>query len=334
MKILITGGTGFIGSHTTVELLQQGYEAVIIDNLSNSKKDVVDRIEQITKRKVTFYEADLLDRNALCDIFNSQKIEAVIHFAASKVLAESISQPLRYYHNNVGGTISLLEIMEEHAVKKLVFSSTAAVYADEELSPLTEKACCRAETPYGRTKLICEDIIRDAHNSGKGLNAVILRYFNPIGAHPSGLIGEEPTQNPDNLLPYIAKTAAGLLHHVTVYGADYGTQDGTGVRDFIHVVDLAEGHIAALNKLHSSEGLFIYNLGCGKGHSVLEVIKAYENVSGKKIPYRIAGRRAGDLASVYADPSKAEREMNWEANRSLEDMCRDSWTWMNSLNSP
>jgi len=333
MSVLITGGTGFIGSHTVVEIQQQGYDAVVLDNLSNSKKEVVDRIERITGKKITFYRTDLLDREGLGSIFRFHKFSSVIHFAAAKVLGASISQPLSYYRNNVEGSINLIEMMEEFGVKNLVFSSTAAVYAEEEESPLTEESQCRAETPYGRTKLITEDIIKDVHNSEKGLNAVILRYFNPIGAHPSGLIGEEPPKNPDNLMPYVGKAAAGEIPYVTVYGNDYDTIDGTGVRDFIHIVDLARGHINALEKLQSDGGIHTYNLGCGRGCSVLEVIKAYEKVSGKKIEYRFAGRRAGDLACVYANPSKAERELNWKAEKKLEDMCRDHWNWMRESRS-
>ncbi len=327
MAILITGGTGFIGSHTAVELLNEGYDVVSVDNLSNSKKDVVDRISEITGKPVIFYHVDLLDRQSLRKVFQQHKFTSVIHFAASKVLSESISEPINYYRNNVEGTINLLELMQEYGVQQLVFSSTAAVYAESAQSPLTEDSPCLAETPYGRTKLFCEEIIRDVHNSGKGLCAVILRYFNPIGAHASGLIGEEPNLNPDNLMPYVAKAASGEIECVAVYGNDYPTKDGTGVRDFIHVVDLAKGHLQALEKLQQSPALYTYNLGCGRGHSVMDVIQAYEQACAKKIPYKITARRAGDLAEVFADPSKAEREMGWKAQLTIADMCRDSWTW-------
>lgn len=334
MALLITGGTGFIGSHTAVELLDEGYEIVIIDNLSNSKQDVVDRISEITGKQVKFYQVDLLDRDRLSEVFQRHRFTSVIHFAASKVLAQSLADPLSYYRNNVEGTLNLLETMEEYQVKQLVFSSTAAVYAASEESPLNEESSCSAGTPYGRTKLFCEEIIRDVHNSGKGLSAAILRYFNPLGAHSSGLIGEEPNLNPDNLLPYVARAAAGELEYVTVYGDDYPTKDGSGVRDFIHVVDLAKGHLQALKKLQQSPGIYTYNLGCGCGHSVFDVIRAYEKASGREIPYRISGRRAGDLAEVFADSSKAEAELNWKAKMTLSDMCRDSWTWkQNSLNN-
>ncbi len=326
-KILVTGGTGYIGSHTTIELLQRGYNVVIIDNLSNSRKSTVERIERITGKKITFYAIDLLDRDALRNVFQSHRFAAVIHFAAAKVLADSITNPLFYYRNNVEGTINLLHIMGEKGVENLVFSSTAAIYAASEISPLSEKAICCPDTPYGRTKYMCEQIIEDTHQSPQRLNGVILRYFNPIGAHPSGLIGEDAVINSDNLLPYVSAAAVGKIPYVKVYGNDYDTIDGTGVRDFIHVVDLAQGHLVALEKLLNDSGVYHYNLGCGRGYSVLQVIKAFEKASGKIINYKISGRRPGDLGTVFSDIKKIEQEYGWHPQYDIDDMCRHAYTW-------
>ena len=327
MKILVTGGAGFIASHTNVELLNAGYEVVIVDNLINSSKKSIDRVEELTGKKITFYEEDLLNEKALDDIFDKEKIDSVIHFAALKAVGESCEIPLRYFDNNLTGTLNLLKVMEKHNVKSLVFSSSATVYGKPKTVPIKEDFPLSVSNPYGRTKLITEDMLRDIYKSDNGWNIAILRYFNPIGAHESGRIGENPNGIPNNLLPYIAKVAAGQLECVNVFGDDYDTPDGTGVRDYIHISDLADGHIKALQKLSEHPGLVTYNLGTGVGYSVLEIIKSFEKACGKKIPYKIAPRRAGDIDMCYADPLKAKEELGWEAARGIDKMFEDAWRW-------
>ena len=327
MRILVTGGAGFIASHTNVELLNAGYEVVVIDNLVNSSKKSIDRVEELTGKKVTFYEEDLLNEKALDDIFDKEKIDSVIHFAALKAVGESCEIPLRYFDNNLTGTLNLLKVMEKHNVKSLVFSSSATVYGKPKTVPIKEDFPLSVSNPYGRTKLITEDMLRDIYKSDNEWDIAILRYFNPIGAHESGRIGENPNGIPNNLLPYIAKVAAGQLECVNVFGDDYDTPDGTGVRDYIHISDLAEGHIKALQKLSEHPGLVTYNLGTGVGYSVLEIIKSFEKACGKKIPYKIAPRRAGDIDMCYADPLKAKEELGWEAARGIDKMCEDAWRW-------
>lgn len=327
MKILVTGGAGFIASHTNVELLNAGYEVVVVDNLINSSRKSIDRVEELTGKKITFYEEDLLNEKALDDIFDKEKIDSVIHFAALKAVGESCEIPLRYFGNNLTGTLNLLKVMEKHNVKSLVFSSSATVYGKPKTVPIKEDFPLSVSNPYGRTKLITEDMLRDIYKSDNEWNIAILRYFNPIGAHESGRIGENPNGIPNNLLPYIAKVAAGQLECVNVFGDDYDTPDGTGVRDYIHISDLAEGHIKALQKLSEHPGLVTYNLGTGVGYSVLEIIKSFEKACGKKIPYKIAPRRAGDIDMCYADPLKAKEELGWEAARGIDKMCEDAWRW-------
>lgn len=326
MSILVTGGTGYIGSHTCVELLQAGYDVVIIDNLSNSDKKVLRRINAITKKQVTFYKGDILDDSILQKIFCNENIEAVIHFAGLKAVGESTENPLKYYHNNVAGTISLCKVMQEHAVKRIIFSSSATVYGEQKEMPIKED-CLKGKimNPYGQTKAMLEQILVDVHSADPEWNVVLLRYFNPVGAHESGLIGEDPKGKPNNLMPYIAQVAVGRQTHLNVFGDDYDTPDGTGVRDYIHVMDLAKGHVKAMQKIQP--GVSIYNLGTGKGYSVLDMLHTYEKVCGKKLPYKIQVRRAGDLAVCYCDASKAEDELGWKAERTLEDMCTDSWRW-------
>lgn len=327
MKILVTGGAGFIASHTNVELLNAGYEVVVVDNLINSSRKSIDRVEELTGKKIIFYEEDLLNEKALDDIFDKEKIDSVIHFAALKAVGESCEIPLRYFDNNLTGTLNLLKVMEKHNVKSLVFSSSATVYGKPETVPIKEDFPLSVSNPYGRTKLITEDMLRDIYKSDNEWNIAILRYFNPIGAHESGRIGENPNGIPNNLLPYIAKVAAGQLECVNVFGDDYDTPDGTGVRDYIHISDLADGHIKALQKLSEHPGLVTYNLGTGVGYSVLEIIKSFEKACGKKIPYKIAPRRAGDIDMCYADPLKAKEELGWEAARGIDKMCEDAWRW-------
>jgi UDP-glucose 4-epimerase len=327
MKILVTGGAGFIASHTDLELLNAGYDVVVVDNLSNSCIEAIKRVEMLSGKKITFYENDIRDKEALERIFKKEDIDAVIHFAGLKAVGESCKMPLQYYDNNVIGTVTLLEVMEQYDVKKLVFSSSATVYGDPQTVPITEEFPLSAVNPYGRTKLMIEDILRDLYAADKSWNIAILRYFNPIGAHESGEIGEDPDGIPNNLVPYIAKVALGKLEKVNVFGDDYDTPDGTGVRDYIHVVDLAIGHIKAIEKLEEKPGLVTYNLGTGRGYSVLEVIRNYEKACNKKIPYVITDRRPGDIATSYADPSKANKELGWRAKRDIEQMCRDSYNW-------
>jgi len=327
MKILVTGGAGYIASHTDLELLNAGYEVVAVDNLSNSSAEAIRRVERLAGKSIKFYENDIRDKNTMDNIFENENIDAVIHFAGLKAVGESCEIPLAYYDNNLNGTITLLEVMEKHRVKNLVFSSSATVYGDPETVPITEEFPLSATNPYGRTKLMIEDILRDVYAADKSWNIAILRYFNPIGAHESGEIGEDPNGIPNNLVPYIAKVAMGILDKIHVFGNDYDTPDGTGIRDYIHVVDLAIGHIKAIEKLTQKPGLVTYNLGTGRGYSVLEVIHNYEKACKKKLPYVIDPRRPGDIAVSYADPSKAERELGWKATRGIEEMCRDSYNW-------
>jgi UDP-glucose-4-epimerase len=331
-NILVTGGSGFIGSHTVVELLNAGYGVIVIDNLSNSSKEALDRVEKITGRSVKFYKEDLLDEEALCNIFDKENISSVIHFAGLKAVGESCKIPLAYFDNNITGTINLLKVMEKHNVKSLVFSSSATVYGKPASVPVKEDFPLSVSNPYGRTKLIIEDMARDIYNADKSWDIALLRYFNPIGAHESGEIGENPNGIPNNLLPYVAKVASGELECVNVFGDDYDTPDGTGVRDYIHVSDLAEGHIKALEKLSSNPGLVTYNLGTGKGYSVLEIIHSFEKACGKKIPYNITDRRPGDIDMCYADPGKAKEELGWVAKRDIDKMCEDAWRWQ--VNNP
>ena len=327
MAILVTGGTGFIGSHTVVELINAGKEVVIVDNFSNSKPEVLNRIEKITGTRPVFYQADLLDKPAIDRIFEEQKIDAVIHFAGFKAVGESVHKPLEYYHNNITGTLMLCQSMKEHQCKRIVFSSSATVYGMNNPVPFKEGMPTSATNPYGYTKVMIEQILSDLHVADPEWSVVLLRYFNPIGAHDSGLIGEDPNGIPNNLLPYVSQVAIGKLPCLSVYGDDYDTVDGTGVRDYIHVVDLARGHVCAIRKLETNCGLFICNLGTGKGYSVLEVLHAFEKACGKQIPYVIDPRRPGDIAECYADPTKAKNELGWVAQYGIEDMCADSWNW-------
>ena len=329
MRILVTGGAGYIGSHTCIELLEQGHEVIVVDNLCNSSRVSLDRVETITGKKVTFYEADLLDRKALEEIFEHESIDAVIHFAGLKAVGESVAKPLEYYHNNITGTLILCDVMREHKVKNIIFSSSATVYGDPAFVPITEE-CPKGEitNPYGQTKGMLEQILTDLHTADPEWNVIILRYFNPVGAHKSGLIGEDPAGIPNNLTPYITQVAVGKLKEVGVFGNDYDTPDGTGVRDYIHVVDLALGHVKALEKMASSEPLVrIYNLGTGQGFSVLQMIEAFSKACGKSIPYSIKPRRPGDIAECYADAALAKKELGWEAKRGIDEMCEDSWRW-------
>ena len=330
MKILVTGGAGYIGSHTCLELLQAGYEVVVVDNLSNSKEESLKRVQELAGKTLEFHKVDLLDKEALKAVFDRASIEAVVHFAGLKAVGESVTIPLHYYHNNVTGTLVLCEVMERHGVKNIVFSSSATVYGDPHTVPIKEDFPLSPTNPYGRTKWMIEEILRDLHRTDEVWNIALLRYFNPVGAHPSGRIGEDPNGIPNNLLPYIAQVAVGKLSELPVFGNDYPTPDGTGVRDYIHVVDLSVGHLAALLKLTSNPGVVTYNLGTGRGYSVLEMVSAFEKTSGKKIAYNIEGRRAGDIASCYADPSKAKKELDWSVDRGIDEMCADSWHWQSS----
>ena len=328
MRILVAGGAGYIGSHTCVELLTAGHKVAVADNLVNASAEALKRVEQITGERIPFYRADIRDRGKMADILRRERIDGVINFAGLKAVGESVHKPLEYYDNNIGGMVALCEAMGECGVKNLIFSSSATVYGDPAEMPITE-ACPRGKTtnPYGRTKAMLEDILTDLHTADGEWNIVLLRYFNPIGAHESGLIGEDPKGIPNNLVPYIAQVAVGRLDHLKVYGNDYPTVDGTGVRDYIHVVDLAKGHVRALKKLESGSGVSVYNLGTGRGYSVLEVLHAYEQACGKKLKYEIMPRREGDIAACYCDAGKAERELGWKAEKDLSDMCRDSWRW-------
>jgi UDP-glucose 4-epimerase len=328
MTILVTGGTGYIGSHTVVELQNAGYDVVVMDNLCNSSMKVLDRIEAITGKKVPFYEADIRNREDLEKIFSNEKIDAVIHFAGLKAVGESVQKPWEYYENNISGTLTLLDEMRKHNVKNIIFSSSATVYGNPAIIPITEecpKGVCT--NPYGWTKHMLEQILTDIQKADNEWNVVLLRYFNPIGAHKSGTMGENPNGIPNNLMPYITQVAVGKLDHLNVFGDDYDTPDGTGVRDYIHVVDLAKGHVKALKKLEPGTGLSLYNLGTGVGYSVLDIVKNFEEANGVKIPYVIAPRRAGDIATCYSDASKAEKELGWKAENGIREMCEDSWRW-------
>eukprot|EP01132_Coremiostelium_polycephalum_P002044 gene2044-2516_t len=329
-RIMVTGGAGYIGSHTVVELIESGYTPIIVDNLSNSSQESVKRVEEITGKTIEFYQCDLCDPKALNEIFETKNISKVIHFAGLKAVGESTKCPLKYYDNNITGTINLLKAMSEHNVKDLVFSSSATVYGDPHTVPVMENFPLSATNPYGRTKLYIEGILEDLCASDPSWNCILLRYFNPVGAHPSGKIGEDPRDIPNNLMPYITQTAIGKRQMLNIFGNDYNTPDGTGVRDYIHVVDLAKGHIAALGSLIKKPGCVSYNLGTGRGYSVLEMVEALEKASGKKVPYQIIGRRKGDVGSSYADASKAFKELGWKATLNQDDMCRDAWNWQSN----
>ena len=331
MAVLVTGGAGFIGSHTSVELLNAGKEIVILDNFSNSKPQSLEAIKKITGKDFKFYEMDYLDREKLEKVFEENEIDSVLNFAGFKAVGESVEKPIEYYTNNISGALVLLDTMKKYGVKKFVFSSSATVYGEPERIPITEDCKTGGTTnPYGTSKLFIEQILKDIYNSDNTWDIAILRYFNPVGAHESGLIGEEPQGIPNNLMPYVARVAAGKLKELSVFGNDYDTPDGTGVRDYIHVVDLAKGHIKALEKLEKEgKGLYIYNLGTGKGYSVLDMVNAFEKSTGKKVAYKIAPRRAGDIATCYSDPTKAKEELGWEAIKTLDEMCKDSWNFIN-----
>ncbi len=330
MHVLVTGGAGYIGSHTCLELLNSGHQVTVIDNLVNSSKESLVRVEQLTGKQIKFYEADLRDRDAMVRIVGSAQFDAVIHFAALKAVGESVAKPLEYYENNLTGTLNICFAMREHGVKNFVFSSSATVYGIPKSLPLTEESDTpihEVTNPYGRSKLIMEYILRDWQVCDPSINVALLRYFNPVGAHESGDIGEDPNGIPNNLLPYVSQVAVGKLEKLRVFGNDYDTADGTGVRDYIHVVDLAVGHVLALNKLEQNPGVVTYNLGTGQGYSVLEIVKAFGAAAEKEIPYEIVDRRPGDIAACYADPSKAADELGWKAERGIEDMCADGWRW-------
>ena len=331
MAILVTGGAGYIGSHTVVELLNIGKEVVVVDNLSNSSEKSLERVKEITGKDVKFYKADILDRGALCEIFSKENIDSCIHFAGLKAVGESVAKPWEYYNNNITGTLVLLDVMKEYNCKNIIFSSSATVYGDPAFVPITEecpKGTCT--NPYGWTKSMLEQILTDVQKADKEWNVVILRYFNPIGAHISGRIGENPNGIPNNLMPYITQVAEGKREYLNVYGNDYDTVDGTGVRDYIHVVDLAKGHLKALNKISDETGVYVYNLGTGRGYSVLEVVTAFEKASGVKVPYKIVDRRPGDLATCYSDPTKAKEELDWVAEKGIDEMCADSYRWQHT----
>jgi len=323
----VTGGTGYIGSHTVLELLNDGFEVVVMDNLINSSSESLKRVENITGKSVDFYQLDLLDKEGLNNLFGKYEFDAVIHFAGLKAVGESVEKPLFYYQNNVTGTLNLCEIMQKHEVYNMVFSSSCTVYGEPDVVPITEDESLSAVNPYGQTKLTIEYILKDLYRSDNRFNISLLRYFNPVGAHKSGEIGEDPNGIPNNLMPYVTQVAIGNLKKLRVFGDDYPTHDGSGVRDYIHVVDLAHGHLKALEKLKENPGIDVYNLGTGTGYSVLDVIKAFEDATGENVPYEIVDRRPGDAAAVYADPSKAKNELNWEAQKDLVEMCRDAWNW-------
>lgn len=328
MRILVTGGAGYIGSHTCVELLNAGYEVVVVDNLYNASEKALDRVEEITGKKVTFYNADIRDKAAMDAVFDKEQVDAVIHFAGLKAVGESVVKPIEYYENNIAGTLNLCDSMRNHGVKNIIFSSSATVYGDPAFIPITEecpKGTCT--NPYGWTKWMLEQILTDLHTADPEWNVILLRYFNPIGAHKSGMIGEDPKGIPNNLLPYVAQVAIGKRECLGVFGDDYDTPDGTGVRDYIHVVDLAVGHVKALKKLEEKAGVSVYNLGTGHGYSVLQVVHAFEKACGHAIKYEIKERRAGDIAMCYCDPEKAKRELGWEAQYGIDEMCEDSWRW-------
>lgn len=331
MRILVTGGAGYIGSHTCIELINAGYDVVVLDNLCNSSKESLKRVEKIVGREIKFYEADIRDAKALKDIFAAEEIDAVIHFAGLKAVGESVAKPLEYYDNNINGTLVLCNAMKEAGVKNIIFSSSATVYGDPAFIPITE-ACPKGQctNPYGWSKSMLEQILTDIHTSDPEWNVVLLRYFNPVGAHKSGTIGENPKGIPNNLMPYITQVAVGKREFLGVFGDDYNTPDGTGVRDYIHVVDLADGHVKALKKIEEKAGVCVYNLGTGNGYSVLDMVKAFSKACGKDLPYKILERRPGDIAMCYADPAKAKEELGWEAIRGLDEMCEDSWRWQST----
>lgn len=326
-RILVTGGTGYIGSHTAVELMAAGHDVVLLDNLCNSRPSVVDRIERIAGHRPEFHKLDIRDRAGLDRLFSQRPFQAVMHFAGLKAVGESCQEPLRYYENNVGGSTVLLQAMQAAGIRSMVFSSSATVYGEAETVPITEDFPLSATNPYGQSKLIVEQMLRDVHASDASWRIALLRYFNPAGAHGSGLIGEDPQGVPNNLIPYIAQVAAGIRPHLSVFGGDYATPDGTGVRDYIHIVDLAQGHLEALRALLSREGLLTLNLGTGRGYSVIEMIEAFAKASGRKVPYRIESRRPGDIAKCYADPSRANQVLGWKATRGIQEMCADAWRW-------
>ena len=328
MAILVTGGAGYIGSHTVVELQNAGYDVVVVDNLCNSSEKALDRVSKITGKPVKFYKADILDRDAMNEVFDKEEIDSCIHFAGLKAVGESVAKPWEYYENNIAGTLTLVDVMRKHNVKNIIFSSSATVYGDPAIIPITEE-CPKGQctNPYGWTKSMLEQILTDIQKADPEWNVVLLRYFNPIGAHKSGLIGEDPKGIPNNLLPYVAQVAIGKLQCINVFGNDYDTPDGTGVRDYIHVVDLARGHVKAIQKLADKDGVNIYNLGTGKGYSVLDVIHAFEKACGKKLPYVIKPRRAGDIATCYSKCDKAAAELGWTAQYDIDEMCADSWNW-------
>lgn len=330
MNILVTGGAGYIGSHTCIELLNNGYKVIVVDNLCNSNIEALNRVKKITGKELVFYQHDIRDESALTTIFSEQNIDAVIHFAGLKAVGESVAMPLEYYQTNLTGTLVLFKVMREYNVKNYVFSSSATVYGDPHTVPITEQFPLSATNPYGRSKLIIEEISSDLYIADKQWNIALLRYFNPVGAHKSGLIGEDPNGIPNNLVPYISQVAVGKREKLSVFGGDYDTPDGTGVRDYIHVVDLARGHIKALEKLTSKPGLVTYNLGTGQGYSVLEMVRAMEIASGKKIPYQIVERRPGDIATCFADPAFAEQEIGWKAEHELPEMAEDTWRWQSN----
>ncbi|MFZ5968930.1 MAG: UDP-glucose 4-epimerase GalE [Bacillota bacterium] len=327
MSILVTGGAGYIGSHTCVELLNAGYDIIVVDNFSNSKPEVLKRIQEITGKTLKFYEVDIVNREELEIIFYNYRIEAIIHFAGLKAVGESVELPIRYYNNNITGTLVLCEVMQKYGVKKMVFSSSATVYGMPERVPVPEDFPLSAINPYGRTKLMIEEILNDLYISDKEWSVALLRYFNPIGAHESGKIGEDPNGIPNNLMPYITQVAAGKREKLSIFGSDYDTHDGSGIRDYIHVVDLAKGHLKALERVMTTTGIDSYNLGTGIGYSVLDVVKSFEKVTGQNIPYVLTGRRLGDIDKCFADPTKALKELGWKAEKNIEDMCRDSWRW-------
>lgn len=328
MKILVTGGAGYIGSHTVVELQNAGYDVVVVDNLSNSNSESLKRVAKITGKDVTFYEADILDRNKMNEILDKENVDACIHFAGLKAVGESVAKPWEYYENNIAGTLTLVDVMRQHGVKNIIFSSSATVYGDPAFVPITEE-CPKGQctNPYGWTKSMLEQILSDMQKADPEWNVILLRYFNPIGAHKSGTIGENPNGIPNNLMPYVTQVAVGKRDHLTVFGNDYDTPDGTGVRDYIHVVDLAVGHVKALNKIKENAGLKIYNLGTGVGYSVLDIVKNFEEANGVKIPYEIGPRRPGDIATCYSSAEKAKEELGWEAQYGIKEMCADSWNW-------
>ena len=328
MRILVTGGAGYIGSHTCLELLNQGHEVVVFDNLCNSSEESLKRVMALTGKTLTFYQADMLDREAMEHIFEKEQIDAVIHFARLKAVGESVAKPLEYYYNNITGTLILCDVMRKHNVKKIIFSSSATVYGDPAFVPITEE-CPKGQctNPYGQTKSMLEQMLTDIQKADPEWTVILLRYFNPVGAHESGMIGEDPAGIPNNLTPYITQVAVGKLKEVGVFGNDYDTPDGTGVRDYIHVMDLADGHVKALKKFEDAPGVYIYNLGTGQGYSVLDMIHAFSKAVGKEIPYVIKPRRPGDIATCYADPAKAKRELGWEAKRGIDEMCADGWRW-------